>query len=91
VENSDIPDILVVLIIGIGFVAALLIGIGLLVYATLTKGRWGINLRPISCPNCGQRVPRVRVPTSADEGLWGGVTCPNCGCKMDKWGRRIAA
>jgi hypothetical protein len=85
-------DTFVLLAIGvICFVAALVIGAGLLVYGTVVKNRWGINLRPLSCPNCGKQVPRARVPTSTSETLWGGATCPNCSCKMDKWGRRIAA
>lgn len=89
--TSDTVDLLVTLVFGIGFVAALLIVVGVIVHGTIVKNRWGINLRPVSCPKCGKQVPRVRVPTSASEGLWGGVTCPNCGCKMDKWGRKIGA
>lgn len=68
----------------------LAIGAVLVVYGTIKKNRWGINLRPISCPNCGAVMPRVRVPASGSEGMWGGMTCPKCGTKMDKWGRRIA-
>lgn len=79
------------LIVSVAFFAALLIAAALIIYGTIAKTRWGINLRRLTCPNCGTQMPRVRVPKSARETLWGGVTCPSCGCKMDKWGRKIAA
>jgi len=72
------------------FFVALAILLGLIIHGTIVKNRWGINLRRISCPNCGKEVPRVRVPASGRETLWGGSTCPNCQCQMDKWGRRLA-
>ena len=89
-ETSDTPSLLVMLVASIAFFAALIIGAGVIVYGTIAKNRWGINLRPVSCPNCGTPMPRVRVPKSTSETLWGGATCPNCGCRMDKWGRAIA-
>jgi hypothetical protein len=70
--------------------AALAILAGLVIHGTIVKNRWGINLRRITCPNCGQEMPRIRTPASGSEALWGGTTCPNCQCQVDKWGRRIA-
>ena len=52
------------------------------------KGKWGINVKPVFCPNCGKQAPRIRKATSMEETLWGGWTCTNCGCKMDKWGEK---
>ncbi len=47
----------------------------------------GINLQAVDCPKCGQGLPRLRVPASLHQLMWGGWTCPNCGCEMDKWGK----
>ena len=68
---------------------ALLIGILLVVYGTLVKNRWGVNLKPVICPCCNRTMPKVRAPKSLRETLWGGATCMNCGCEMDKWGRQM--
>ena len=54
------------------------------------KGRWGINLRLPNCPECDQKAPAFRNPTSIKQALWGGWTCSNCGCEMDKWGKEVA-
>jgi hypothetical protein len=70
---------------------ALAIFLGLILYGTIVKNKWGLNLRRVSCPNCGTEMPRVRAPASITEALWGGLTCPKCKCQMDKWGRRLAA
>lgn len=77
----------VVLIIAV----AIAILLCLIVYGTVVKNKWGINFRPVSCPNCGSGMPRVRAPASGTEALWGGHTCAKCGCRMDKWGRPLAA
>ena len=47
------------------------------------------NLKPVDCPNCGQRMPAIRMPDSVHQLMWGGWTCPNCGQKMDKWGKAL--
>ena len=70
-------------------VAVLLAGLMLIVWGTVAKNRWGINLRPIVCPRCKAVQPRVRQPTSTEQAMWGGSTCPACGTEMDKWGRVI--
>lgn len=61
------------------------------IYSTITKGRWGINLHPIACPRCGTPAPRVRQPASGRQALWGGSTCEACGVEFDKWGKEIAS
>jgi hypothetical protein len=72
-------------------IIALGIVIGLVIYGTIAKNRWGINFQAVVCPKCGTQMPRVRAPTSAGEAMWGGFTCPKCGCRTDKWGRQLAA
>jgi hypothetical protein len=52
---------------------------------------WGVNLNPVSCPNCHQRVPYIRSPASMRQALWGGWTCSGCGVEMDKWGTDISS
>ncbi len=71
----------------------LLLGVGLVlvIYGTIRKNRWGINLEPVNCPRCKQPMPQVRKPMSLSQTLWGGGTCVRCGCEMDKWGREIAS
>lgn len=76
------------------FIAVIgLFGIGgvVVVISTQRKGRWGFNLDPVSCPQCGQLQPSSRLPTSLRQGLWGGWTCRACGTEMDKWGRAMIA
>jgi DNA-directed RNA polymerase subunit RPC12/RpoP len=64
------------------------IGMALVVYGTIAKNRWGINLDPLSaCPSCGAKLPIARKPTSLHQALWGGNTCSACGKEWDKWGR----
>ncbi|MBH25147.1 MAG: hypothetical protein CMH57_11980 [Myxococcales bacterium] len=54
------------------------------------RSRWGINLDPVSCPDCDLPMPPVRTPKNTRQALWGGWTCPDCGCEMDKYGEAIA-
>jgi hypothetical protein len=65
-------------------VATIVVGV-----STWRRGRWGINLEPVACPNCGEVQLRIRRPTSLRQAMWGGNTCRNCGCEMDKWGTAI--
>lgn len=53
------------------------------------NAKWGVNIKKIICPDCGTQQPRIRMPKSLREALWGGTTCNNCGCKMDKFGQKI--
>ena len=71
----------------------LTIGVLLVVWGTVVKNRWGINLKPSACPRCKAPPPpplAIRRPTSMRQALWGGRTCPACGAEIDKWGREIA-
>ena len=69
--------------------AILLVVIVRVVIGTLRKDKWGINLKKIYCPRCGERFSSVRKPMSSQQALWGGWTCPKCGCEVDKWGREV--
>jgi hypothetical protein len=69
----------------------MLISFVLVVSGTLARNRWGVNLEQVNCPHCYAPVPRVRIPRSRREMLWGGGTCDKCGCEMDKWGNPITA
>ena len=75
----------------LAFLAVFGVGLMLIVYGTIAKNKWGINLRRVACPNCGTAMGLVRMPKSGQQALWGGHTCPTCQCEMDKWGRRVAA
>lgn len=70
------------------FILAFGLGVLLIVYGTIVKNNWGINLRRVACPGCGAEMGRVRMPNSGKQAMWGGYTCPTCQCEMDKWGRR---
>ena len=65
----------------------LILGVFLVIFGTVTKNRWGINLDPNTCPTCKAGIPRVRKPDSLGQALWGGYTCKVCGSESDKWGR----
>lgn len=64
-------------------------GMVLVVYGTIAKNRWGINLSPVSCPRCNTTLPQVRKPQSSSQAMWGGYTCPNCEIEADKRGREV--
>ena len=58
--------------------------------STKTKeGKWGINVKPTSCPNCNESLPLTRLPMNIQHLLWGGWTCPQCDTNIDKWGNEI--
>ncbi|HZS41100.1 MAG TPA: hypothetical protein VFF06_29930 [Polyangia bacterium] len=40
------------------------------------------------CPDCGEKLPALRRPSSAQQAVWGGWTCPKCGCEVDRKGRK---
>jgi hypothetical protein len=70
----------------------LVVGLVLMLRDTSRRsGRWGINLKKVVSPKCGGPTAMVRLPDSGSQALWGGRTCRTCGCKMDKWGRELAA
>jgi disulfide bond formation protein DsbB len=63
----------------------------LVIFGTIAKNRWGINLDPVSCPSCNTQFPQIRQPQSTRQALWGGGTCSKCGTEVDKWGREVTA
>ena len=67
------------------------IGMLLVVYGTVVKNRWGVNLKPVSCPRCNIPLPQIRQPKSFQQALWGGGTCAACGTELDKWGRELTS
>ncbi len=71
--------------------AAIGIACAVVIWQTMTRGRWGLGAFKANCPRCGTALPMMRKPASKDEALWGGWTCPKCGCKVDKYGKERAA
>ena len=53
------------------------------------KGKMGINLNQVNCPDCNEKMPAFRAPRNFRQILFGGWTCTKCGCEMDKWGTKI--
>jgi hypothetical protein len=94
--NSDTVLVVVGTIVLIGIVVAILglagTGLFLVIRDTIRgRGKWGIVLSPPSeCPECGEPLPLVRVPTSSRQAMWGGWTCTYCGCELDKYGKVIS-
>jgi hypothetical protein len=66
-----------------------LLGLGMVfvIYGTIAKNRWGVNLDPVSCPRCNTPFPQIRQPQNIRQAMWGGGTCAKCGAEVDKWGR----
>ena len=54
------------------------------------RGKWGINLKEVRCPECGTTMPWYRQPANLRQALWGGGTCPYCGQEVDKWGKPVS-
>jgi hypothetical protein len=65
-------------------------GMLLVLYGTVAKNRWGINLHPVACPRCNTPFPRLRNPQNVRHALWGGSICAKCQTEVDKWGREVA-
>ena len=66
-------------------------GMALVIYGTVAKNRWGINVNPVLCPRCHASLSRLRKPQALGQTMWGGGTCPACGAEVDKWGREAAS
>jgi hypothetical protein len=65
------------------------IGMVFVIYGTIAKTKWGINVNPVLCPRCRTPLPTVRRPLNTRQALWGGYTCAGCGTEVDKWGREV--
>lgn len=84
--------ITVVAALAVIMVLGLAAGATLVIRDTVRKrGRWGINLRPVRCPECDSPAPTVRRPKNRRQALWGGCTCEECGTEYDKWGQPVGA
>jgi hypothetical protein len=88
---SDDFAAIVVVTLAIVMALGLATGAVLVIRDTVRKrGRWGINLRPVRCPECDEPAPAIRRPKNRRQALWGGCTCEQCGTEYDKWGRPVA-
>lgn len=86
-------EVAVIAVVALAVVLALGLAAGAVLVVRDTvrrRGRWGINLRPVVCPECGEPAPVVRRPSNRRQALWGGCTCEECGTEYDKWGRPVA-
>jgi hypothetical protein len=68
-------------------IGVLALGMVLVVYGTVVRNNWGINLAQSS--RCGTQLPEVRRATSLHQAMRGGYTCWACGADVDKWGREV--
>jgi len=72
----------------IPWIVLLLVGLAAVLYGTVAKTNWGVNLSPPKvCPKCGAPLASIRMPKTQSQALWGGWTCTACGAEIDKWGR----
>lgn len=68
----------------------LAVGMILVIRDTIRKrGKWGINLTPNPCRQCGTPAPMIRKPANWRQAMWGGWTCSECGLEVDKWSRSV--
>ena len=44
----------------------------------------------MNCPNCGTKLPIIRIPKSFHQAMYGGVTCKNCGAEIARNGDLIS-
>lgn len=87
-----IDNILQIAVISLAIFMAMVLAVGatLMVRDTVRKrGRWGVNPKPVYCPECGEPAPVVRMPKNWRQTLWGGCTCANCQTEYDKWGEPV--
>jgi hypothetical protein len=71
-------------------IGVLAFGFVLVLYGSIVKNNWGVNLAQANCPRCGTHLLEVRKPMSVRQSMWGGWTCQTCGTEVDKWGRELA-
>lgn len=84
------PLVLVVAAAGFVVFAASVAISSLVVRDTIRgRGRWGVNLKRVVCPECGEPAPAIRKPQNLRQALWGGCTCSVCGTEYDKWGHPV--
>jgi hypothetical protein len=80
----------VLVLVGGWMLLGIVIAAALIIRDTVRqRGNFGINLKPIHCPKCGEPAPAARTPKNMSQTLWGGRTCARCGTEYDKWGRAV--
>ena len=82
------PSLILGLILG---VVSALVALPFLIRLWPKQGQWGINTKPVGCPECGEAFPRIRKPANKRQAMWGGWTCAKCGTECDKYGKKIDA
>ena len=89
--RDDLALVIAGVALAVGGNILLVIGLCLVFRDTVRhRGRWGINLRPVRCPDCGEPAPAIRFPQNWRQTLWGGCTCKVCGTEYNKWGHVVA-
>ena len=87
-EVLPVALVVALIIFGVLFLTAIAVGMWLVKRDTIRRrGKWGINLKPSVCTECGTPMPTFRKPASWRQAMWGGWTCAECGFELDKWGR----
>lgn len=87
-EELPVALMFALIIFGLLFFTVFAVGLMLVKRDTIRqRGKWGINLKPTVCIECGTPMPTVRKPASWRQAMWGGWTCAECGFELDKWGR----
>ncbi|HTU90546.1 MAG TPA: hypothetical protein VMF69_10765 [Gemmataceae bacterium] len=85
-----IAIVIAAIILGVLIFGSLAVGMVLVIRDTIRKrGKWGINLVPGPCLQCGTPAPLIRKPAHWRQAMWGGWTCSECGLELDKWGRPV--
>jgi len=50
---------------------------------------YGFLRKPVFCPKCKIKLPRIRIPKNARQAAMGGWTCPKCGTEVDRNGKEV--
>ncbi len=61
----------------------------LVLWGTIARNRWGLNLGKVNCPRCLRTVPKPGGMVGLWQSLFGGGQCPECKTLVNKWGREI--
>ncbi|HEY7310061.1 MAG TPA: hypothetical protein VH643_11935 [Gemmataceae bacterium] len=88
--SVDMLGMIVAIAIGVVVFGLLAVGAALMIRDTIRqRGKWGLNLKPGPCTQCGTPMPMIRKPANWRQAMWGGWTCAECGLELDKWGRPV--
>ncbi len=50
---------------------------------------YGLSKKPVFCPKCKTKLPRIRIPKNKRQAAWGGWSCPKCGTEVDRNGKEV--